>query len=65
MGELAAGSTVDLTEAQAEAINRDSPGVLTLDRPKPAPTREAKPQADRQVKAAGRSRATKSRASKG
>ena len=52
LGRLVAGDEVDLTEAEAEAFNADSPGVL-----KPLPLKTATKRAtkaapkDRQVKA--------------
>lgn len=45
-GGVAAGEVIDLTEAEADAINRDSPGTLV-----PNPEGVAEPASDRQMKA--------------
>lgn len=46
-GGIAAGEVIDLSDAEAEAINRDSPGTLV-----PNPDGVAEPENDRQMKAA-------------
>ena len=50
LGRLEAGGTVDLEPTQAEAINGDSPGVLSEDAP--APKRKAKAASNRKAKGA-------------
>lgn len=51
-GPWKAGQKVELSEAEAEAINRDSPGVLDAKPPAEAKREVAEPPKDRQVKAA-------------
>ncbi len=45
-GGIAAGEVIELSEAEAEAINRDSPGTLV-----PNPEGVTAPESDRQMKA--------------
>lgn len=55
VGPWFAGDTVDLSPAEAEAVNRDSPGVLALPKAAPARSLDAAP-VDRMYKAPGRKR---------
>ena len=63
-GPWNAGDTVELSPAEAEAINRDSPGVLVpYEAPRAAPEARAvdAPPIDRAMRAPGRRRASEGR----
>lgn len=52
LGPFAAGSTVDLDDATAAWVNRDSPGCLSL--PEAEPEAESEPDVEDKPKARGR-----------
>lgn len=51
-GPWAAGEVVELTDADAAHIQRDSPGILTVDVPKPTRT-QVEVEHDRQIRSKG------------
>ena len=51
-GPYEAGQVTELDDADAEWINRDSPGILDQPEPEPEPERQAEPKPNRQAKPA-------------